>query len=214
MYRMNASTAAVNSIPTTAPTASVVPALAGDRPAVMDDRRARDDERHSADGDSHRHIGEAGPRCPRRGGRPGGGEASSVEQTTKPRTLWRRWVLPAAAVLGVGPWGGIAGAALFLLAGEAVGVTFSDPGFFNYRTGPFLWLLLGLTLGWAVAAYVTFGLVERSPRLLGVPVAAFAGLSIAPTLLDPSGWDWLYLALPGIALAAVVVWLRSRRRDR
>lgn len=138
----------------------------------------------------------------------------SVDQTTDRRSRWQRWVLPTAAVLGVGPWGGLAGAALFWLVGEAAGVTFADPGILNFRTWPFLWLVLGFALGWAAVAYATLRLVERSPRLLGVLVVAFAGLSLAPTVFDPSSWDSLYLASPGLAVAATAVWLRVRRTGR
>ena len=135
----------------------------------------------------------------------------SVGQATGHRSPWRRWVLPAAAVLGVGPWGALAGAALFWLAGESVGVTFTDPGLFSFRFWPFMWLLLGFALGWTAAAYATLRLVERSPRLLGVFVVVFACLSLAPTVFEPSRWDGLYLALPGVPLAAAVVRLRVHR---
>ncbi len=131
--------------------------------------------------------------------------------TTQAESPWRRWILPTAAVLGVGPWGSIAGAGLFWLAGEAVGVTYADPGLFSLRFWPGMWLLLGLTLGFAAGAYLALRLVQRSPRVLGSIVVLWAALMLAITLADSSGWDGLYIWVPGALLAALVVRHRARR---
>jgi hypothetical protein len=133
-------------------------------------------------------------------------------ETTLARSPWRRWVLPVAAVLGAGPWGALAGAALFWVMGEAVGVTFADPGLFpQFRPLPFLWLLLGFSAGFVAAAYGALRLVQRWPRVLGAALVAWTGLTVAATLSEPSGWDWLYVYLPGLVPAAGIVWLRTRR---
>jgi len=136
----------------------------------------------------------------------------AAESTAGLRSRWRRWILPTAAVIGVGPWGALAGAALFWLAGEAVGVTFADPGLLNFRFWPAMWLLLGFTVGFAAGAYFALRVVERSPKVLGGLVVVWAAITLTATVADSSGWDWLYFWVPGLLLAAAVVWRRSRRR--
>lgn len=131
--------------------------------------------------------------------------------TTELRSPWQRWVLPVAAVLGVGPWGSLAGGALFWLIGEAVGVTFADPGLMNFRFWPLMWLLLGLTVGFAAGAYLALRLVQRSPRALGGILALWAVLTLSATVADSSGWDGLYIWLPGLLLGFAVVRHRLRR---
>jgi hypothetical protein len=135
----------------------------------------------------------------------------SVGSTLQAQSPWRRWILPSAAVIGAGPWGGLAGATLFWLAGRAVGVTFADPGLLNFRFWPFMWLLLGLTLGFAASAHLALRLVQRSPRVLGGILVLWAVLMLSITLADSSGWDWLYVWVPGAVLAAAVVRRRTRR---
>jgi len=134
-----------------------------------------------------------------------------MESTPELRSPWRRWILPAAAVLGIGPWGALAGAALFWLAGEAAGVTFADPGLLNLRFWPSMWLLLGLTVGFAAGAYLALRLAQRSPKVLGGILVLWTALTLTATLADSSGWDWLYIWVPGLLLATAVVWRRSRR---
>jgi len=134
-----------------------------------------------------------------------------VESTTEQRSPWRRWILPTAAVLGVGPWGSLAGAALVWLAGEAIGVTWADPGLFNIRFWPGLFLLLGLTVGFAAGAYLALRLVQRSPKALGGILVLWTALTLTATLADSSGWDGLYIWVPGLLLAIAVVWRRARR---
>lgn len=134
-----------------------------------------------------------------------------VESTPELRSPWRRWILPTAAVLGVGPWGALLGAALFWLAGEAVGVTFADPGLFNVRFWPFMWLLLGFTVGFAAGAYLALRLAQRSPKVLGGILVLWTALTLTAMLADSSGWDSLYFWVPGLLLATAVVWRRSRR---
>ena len=134
----------------------------------------------------------------------------TVGPTMEPRPKWQRWGMASAAVLGVGPWGALAGAALFWFLGDAVGVTFADPGLFSFRFWPFLWLLVGLACGFAAGSCAALRLVERSPKAVGVVVVALAGLTVATTLVDPGGWDWLYLWVPGLLAAVVVVRQRIR----
>lgn len=100
---------------------------------------------------------------------------------------------------------------MFWVTGEALGVTFADPGLFNFRFWPFMWLLLGLTLGFAAAAYGALRLVQRSPKALGGLLVVWATLTVAATLAEPSGWDGLYFWVPGLVLAAAVVRHQVRR---
>lgn len=139
-------------------------------------------------------------------------DTMAMESTTAVRTPWRRWVLPTAAVLGVGPWGSLAGAGLVWLIGDALGVTFADPGLLSLRLWPSMWLLLGLTVGFATGACLALRLVQRSPEVLGGILVLWAGLTVAAMVADASGWDWLYLWAPGLVLATAVVWRRPRRR--
>lgn len=117
------------------------------------------------------------------------------------------------AILGIGPWGSLAGAALFWLIGDTLGVSFSPgEGAYFPEGWPVLWLLLGLTLGFAASSYAALRLMERSPRVLGGIVTVFALLSVAATIADSSGWDTLAIWIPGLLLAVVVVcWGRWRR---
>lgn len=131
--------------------------------------------------------------------------------TIQAESPWRRWILPTAAVLGVGPWGSLAGGALFWLAGDAVGVTYADPGLFNFRFWPFMWLLLGVTVGFAAGSHLALRLVQRSPRALGSIVVLWALLMLSVTLADFSGWDGLYFWVPGALLAVAVVRHRAGR---
>lgn len=135
---------------------------------------------------------------------------SAVGVTTELRTPWRRWVLPAAAVLGVGPWGALAGAALVWVVGDSAGVTFADPGLLAFRFWPAMWLLLGLSVGFAVGAYLALRLVERSPRALGGLLVLWAALTVTASLADPSGWDWLVVWVPGLLLSTAVVRRQAR----
>lgn len=135
----------------------------------------------------------------------------AVATTRELRSPWRRWVLPSAAVLGVGPWSALAGAALFWLGGRAVGVTYADDGLLNFRFWPFMWLLLGLTVGFAVGAYLALRLVERSPKALGGLVVLWTAASVGAAVADASGLDWLYVWIPGLLLAAAIVSRRVRR---
>lgn len=134
-----------------------------------------------------------------------------MESTIQAESRWRRWILPSAAIVGVGPWGALAGGALFWLAGEVVGVTYADPGMFNVRFWPFLWVLLGFVIGFAASAYLALRLAQRSPRVLGGILVLWAALMAWLMLADSTGWDSLYVWVPGALLAIPVVRHRARR---
>src|SRR3954470_1677898 len=95
---------------------------------------------------------------------------------------WRRW-LPVAAVVGIGPWGAVAG--LFVFAWTAIGL--GAPRSFDSWA---LWFgLLGMTLGFAFSSWGAVWLVRGSPRACGAVALAAAALvvasSVAASLEDP-----------------------------
>jgi len=125
------------------------------------------------------------------------------------QTGWRRWALPVAAVIGVGPWGALAGLFLFLQIAIWMGAprTFDSWG---------LWLgLVGMTLGFALSSWGAVWLVRRSPRVCGAVAIIAALLVIASSLADPlNSVESLYLFGPGAVLAVAVLLIARRRKSR
>ena len=116
------------------------------------------------------------------------------------------WLLSVAVVVGIGPWGGLAGGALFWGIADGLGAPHSIESWG-------LWLAsAGFTLGYGLSSYVAFRLVRRSPRLLGGLVAVIAVLVALSMAADTSGWDVLYLFVPGIVLAVALMWWAGRAK--
>jgi hypothetical protein len=120
------------------------------------------------------------------------------------RSGWRR-LLPVAVVVGVGPWGGLAGGWLFGAIAIALGAPRSVESWGLWAA------LVGFTLGFGASSYGVMRLVDRWPRTLGLAAGVLATLAVVTTLAEPYGWDWLYLMLPGAALAALAVRYARRR---
>jgi hypothetical protein len=72
--------------------------------------------------------------------------------------------------------------------------------------------LVGFTLGYAASCYLAFRLVQRSPRVVGGAVVFIAVLVALSLLADSSGWDWLYLWVPGVLLGVAAIWFARRTR--
>ena len=88
----------------------------------------------------------------------------------------RTWALRAAVVVGIGPWGGLAGGALFGLAAIGLGAERSIESWG-------IWLaLVGFVLGFVASCYLGFRLVQRWPRAAGGVVVLSAVLVVVSSL--------------------------------
>lgn len=118
-------------------------------------------------------------------------------------------MLPIAVLIGIGPWGALAGFMAFGFGAVALG---APQGLDSWSLAAGL---LGALLGYPVSCWIGLRLVRRRPRGFGTVVAGLAGLAVASTLAGPSGgWDdaALYFG-PGLVLAsALTAWSLRRRR--
>lgn len=108
-------------------------------------------------------------------------------------------------MIGVGPWGGLAGGAVFGVVAIALGAPRS------LESWAIWFALVGFTLGYGATSYVAYRIVRRSPRVAGGAVVLVAVLVAISVAADSSGWDWLYLFVPGAVLAGLLVLVAQRR---
>lgn len=117
---------------------------------------------------------------------------------------WRRRVLQAAVIIGVGPWGGLALGAAFGGIAIALGAPRSYDSW-GLGVG-----MLGFMIGWPISSILAMRLVDRSPRALGGAVVLWAVLVGAASVADSSGWDTLLVFFAPAAVLAVLAMRRWR----
>ena len=114
-----------------------------------------------------------------------------IPGTPVPATLQTLAVLLAGALLG--PWGGVASVAAYLVAGAAGAPVFASGGGASFLLGP----TGGYLLGFLPAAWLSGCFAGRTTRF----PALFPGLLLATAVIHISGWAQLSL-LTGAGPAA------------